>query len=112
MPGRKIHDEADAHHCLQSLEDSGLSLVEWAREHGIDGRSLRLRGINLQRREPAPDAPAPVRLIELVPDRTHDASVTPGAGTRYVVRIADVEIEVGDDFRQDTLARLLEVVTC
>ena len=68
MPRRKIRDEADARRCLRSLEDSGLTLVEWAREPSVDGRSLRHWGPNLQRREPVSKAVPPVRLVELVPN--------------------------------------------
>ena len=112
MPGRKIRDEADARHCLWSLKDSGLTLVEWAREHGIDGRSLRLWGLNLWRREPISEpAPPSIRLVELVTDETAHDSPRPTV-PRYVVRVAGIEVEVGDDFKEATLARLLEVVAC
>lgn len=109
MPRRKIRDEADARRCLRSLEESGLTLREWALEHWVDGRSLRAWGNNLARRH---SSAAPARLVELVANERSGKASGWAAGPRYVVRVAGVEVEVGDDFRQETLLRLLEVVAC
>jgi hypothetical protein len=44
---RKIEDEREARRCLKSARAAGLTAGEWAREHGIDGRSLNAWRINL-----------------------------------------------------------------
>jgi hypothetical protein len=46
----------------------------------------------------------PPRLVELVP------ASTPRTAGRYVVRVADAEIELADDFREETLARLVRAL--
>ncbi len=40
MAGRKIRDAADARACMHTAQTSGLTRTEWAREQGIDERSL------------------------------------------------------------------------
>jgi hypothetical protein len=99
MPRRKIRDATDARRCLDAAEASGLHRVEWARRHGVNARSLNAWRVNLERGA----APEPLRLLELV------SSAQPAAG-RYVVHVGEVSVEVDDDFREDTLARLLRVV--
>lgn len=99
MAKRKIRDHADAHECLAAQASSGLNLAAWARREGIDGRSLNLWRVNLTRHETK--AP-PTRLVELVP--------TPPPPVRYTIRCRHLAVEFGDDFDQDTLFRLLQVV--
>ena len=102
MARRKIRDEADAQNCLRALDASGLPLPEWARLNEVDGRSLSLWRLNLTRRLESP-RPRP-RLIELVP------RPAPVVAARYVVRCGELEVEVGEDFDDHTLQRLLRVV--
>ena len=72
---RKIEDESDARRCLRAAKLSGRGSGEWARTHGIDGRSLNAWGVNLARRGTTaaprrrkPKAPRPAHaLVELVP---------------------------------------------
>jgi hypothetical protein len=105
----------------------GENLGRWARAHGIDGRSLNAWRINLEarakstsRRPPrtkaalakaalAKAAPAKsTSLVELVP-RSRVELVVP-TSARYVVRIEGAELEVGDDFDAETVARLVRVL--
>ena len=95
MAGRRIRDEADARACLAAVEASGLGRAEWARREGIDARSLNVWRMNLSRKR------APARLVELVPTVR---------AARYVVRCGHLEVEIGDDFNEATLFRLLQVV--
>lgn len=99
MARRKILDEAEAVQCLDAHCASGLTLAEWARRHGIDGRSLNIWRMNLARRGTAHRAP---RLVELV--------ASGGPPSRYTVRCGRLAVEVDDDFDQETLLRLLQVV--
>lgn len=96
--GRKIRDIQDARASLAAWEASSLALGVWAREQGIDGRSLHCWKLNLRGR-----TRAPARLVELVPA---PRSMT----ARYTVRFDGIELELGDDFRDDTLGRLLQVL--
>ncbi len=105
MAGRKIRDAADARASLSASARSELSRVEWARHHGIDGRSLNAWCLNLARRNRSRAEPRPVRLVELVPT----ATARPTTG-RYLVRCGDLEVEVDGGFDDGTLARLLRVV--
>ena len=102
---RKIVDERDARACLKAAKAAGLSAGQWAREHGFDGRSLHAWRMNLSRGQggKGPAAARP-RLVELVPEPA------PRAEARYVVRVADAELEVTDAFREETLVRLVRAL--
>jgi hypothetical protein len=38
---REIEDERDARACLEAVNAAGVGIGQWAREHRVDGRSLR-----------------------------------------------------------------------
>jgi len=99
---RKIRDAQDARRCLAAAEASGLSRREWARQHGVDGRSLFAWTKKLP-----PEAPRrgdkPSGMVELIPD----AGQTEG---RYVIRYGQLAVEVDEHFDEATLTRLLKVV--
>ena len=85
---------------------AGLTPGAWARAHGVDGRSLNAWRVNLSRRGTSRRAASPApRLIELVPTAAPQ-QVEP----RYVVRIADAAIELADEFRDDTLVRIVRAL--
>jgi len=100
---RKVVDEKDARACLVAVARSGLTLRSWAQRHGVDGRSLHAWQVNLSGRA-ALATRAPAKLVELVP-----ASAV-ASRRRYVVRVGDASIEIGDDFDAATLRRILEVL--
>jgi hypothetical protein len=107
---RKIVDARDARACVKAARAAGLSLGAWARQHGVDGRSLHAWSVNIGR---AHAAKAPPKLVELVPVGAPDRLVLPGpspGAARYVVRVGAVAVEVGDDFQADTLARVVRVL--
>lgn len=103
MAGRRIFNEQDARRCLAAVKSSRADLGTWARAHGVDGRSLNLWRVNLSRRgTPRPRAVKPVRLVELVPAVPHSVPRGP-----YVLRVGGVELEVGDQFDEQSLRRLV-----
>lgn len=102
---RKIVDEKDARACLASVIRSGETLRAWAKRHRVDGRSLHAWKRNLSRREPGAESGIGPRLVELVP-----MSRSGPDPRRYLVRIGEAAIEVGDDFDAGTLRRLIEVL--
>ena len=112
---RKIDDESEARRCLRAAKLAGRSAGEWARAHGIDGRSLNAWKVNLARRgttaaprRSKPTAPPPAHaLIELVP--TGSSSKLAGGG-RYVLEVAGARVEFGDDCSVTTLRRVLEAL--
>ena len=95
---RKIEDERDARRCLEAAAAAGLSVGAWARAHGVDGRSLNAWRLNLAAAQPVP------KLVELVaaPQARQDA--------RYVVRVGEVALEVGADFDEETLVRIVRAL--
>lgn len=112
---RKIDDETEARRCLRAAKLAGRSAGEWARAHGIDGRSLNAWKVNLarrgttaapRRREPKSSPPAHA-LVELVP-----ASPSPKllAGGRYVLEVAGARLEFDDGCSVATLRRVLEAL--
>jgi hypothetical protein len=100
---RKIVDEKDARACLVAVARSGLTLRAWAQRQGVDGRSLHAWQVNLSGRS-ALARPVPAKLVELVPVSTAVST------RRYIVRVGDASVEVGDDFDVATLQRILEVL--
>lgn len=95
--GRRIESEREARRCLSAARAAGQSAGEWAREHGIDGRSLNAWRVNLARgrRE--------LQLVELVP-------AVAASECRYLVRVGGVAVEIGDDFREETVVRLVRAL--
>jgi hypothetical protein len=81
-------------------------LGAWAREHGVDGRSLNLWRVNLARRGVLRVRATAPKLVELV--------VAPAAvvdrRASFVLRVGDVELEVGDNFDETSLRRLVAVL--
>jgi len=106
---RKVHDEREARAMLAKVQAAGGDFAAWARAHGVDGRSLHAWSRNLARRgrttrSRRPDADPELRLVEIV------AAPTSQVGGRYVLRVADAEVEFGDDFHEDTLRRVVAVL--
>ena len=112
---RRIEDELEARRCLLAVAASERPLAEWARGQGIDGRSLNAWRVNLGRRESpaARPAKAPAKrvrggLVELVP--TSRPTTALGGTGRYVLEVDGARLEFGDDFREETLARVMGVL--
>jgi hypothetical protein len=113
--GRKIEDERDALRCLRKVGHTGLSVGEWARAHGIDGRSLHAwriaiarRGVAVRHRKAsAKSKRAKLALVEIVPA----APVTERVGVgRYVLVVGAARVEFGDDVSVATLRRVFEAL--
>lgn len=102
MAGRKVFNEQDARRCLAAVRASRRELAEWAREHGVDGRSLNLWRVNLERRGVVRVRAETPRMIELVPMAARVVARAP-----YVLRIGGVELELGADFDEQSLRRLV-----
>jgi len=100
MAGRKVVDEAEAEGLLAEWRAEAVDFRVFCRERGLDGRSLQCWRMILSRRAGA----RPVRLLELTLPEPSRAVAT------YRVTVGDFTVEVGDDFRDDTLGRLLGVV--
>jgi hypothetical protein len=117
MPaGRKIEHEVEARRHLRAALRSGLTIGEWARARGIDGRSLRAWGLNIARRRsqargieraPRKRTTAAHALVELVPNA---ARAGVAVGQRYVIEVAGARFEFGDDVSDATLRRVLEAL--
>lgn len=100
MATRKIRDEADARACLAAVKASGLDRLAWARLEGVSTRSLGWWHSKIgQHLEPSPSKP---RMVELVVSPQPILQVA-----RYVIRRGDLEVEFDDNYRDETLRRLL-----
>src|SRR5690606_4609121 len=114
---RKVVDEREARALLAKAARSGADLVAVARAHGVDGRSLNAWRYNLARGARPPTAPGSAAsrrarragLIELVPTEVRDRP-QPAGGARYTLCVGRAQLEFGDDAREDTLRRVLEVL--
>jgi transposase-like protein len=104
MAGRRIFNEQDARRCLAAAKASQASLAEWSRAHGVDGRSLNLWRVNLERRG-GPRPSGALKVVELVP-------VPSPSGTRgpFRLHIRGVELEVSAEFDEEALRRLVGVL--
>ena len=99
---RKVRGRDDAEALLGELAASDMDFKAFCRCKGVDGRSLQWWRTHLA----SPRSEPPVRLAELVskpPLRTQPV--------HYRVHVADHVIEVDDAFRDETLARLIVVVS-
>jgi hypothetical protein len=113
---RKIDDEVDARACLAAAAKSRMTLGQWARAHGVDGRSLHAWQMNTSRGARSTTrraikstrvrvrGPRQLGLVELVPV----ASATRTA--RYVVTVGALALEFGDDCQDETIRRVLRVL--
>ena len=106
MAGRKIRDERDARRCIAAAQAAGLDRSKWARQHGIDGRSL----FGWSRKLKHGDKSRKIKngkqrngLVELVPSSS-------SAEGRYVIRCGKLAVELDEHFDEATLARLLRVI--
>ena len=115
---RKINNETEARRFLRAAKLAGLSAGEWARAHGIDGRSLHAWKMNLAGRAATVATAAPRRskpkaappgrgLVELV---AAGSSARLAAGGRYVLEVAGARVEFDDDCSVATLRRVLEAL--
>jgi transposase-like protein len=105
MAGRKVFNEQDARRCLAAVKATRRTLATWAREHGVDGRSLNLWRVNLERRGVVRTPTSPPRLVELV------VAPPPGAvRAPLVLRAGGVEVEVNEHFDDALLRRLIGVL--
>jgi transposase-like protein len=100
MHGRRVRDEQDARDCLRAAADCQQDRAEWARENGVDPRSLNAWRINLGRASRS--GPGMLELVAAV--RVVRAAAT------YTVRCGGFAVDVGPDFDERVLARLLGVV--
>jgi transposase-like protein len=104
MAKRKIRDERDARRCLAAAKEAGLTRAEWARQHGVDGRSLYAWARNLKRDDRKTGHRQKHKgLVELIPEARH-------ARSRYVIRCGQLAVEVDEQFDEAILARLLRVI--
>jgi len=101
MAGRKIGNEQEARRCLAAARSARGALGEWARARGIDGRSLNAWRVNLERRRVRRSRGGVPKLVELVP------AGVPVSPARYVLHVKGVGLELGDDFNEQTLRRLV-----
>ena len=111
---RKIEDEREARACLAAVARAGTRIGPWARARGIDGRSLHAWHMNLSRRAQPVErrmaiatkavGAATAGLVELVPS----AAAQPSG--RYVLVVGSISFGFGDDFREETLRRVLGVL--
>lgn len=98
---RRVRNEQDAKRCLEAARAAGQGRSEWARQHGVDGRSLyswekKLAPDESEQRERQGG------LVELIPGSPQVAG--------YVVRYGQFAVEVDEHFDEETLGRLLKVV--
>lgn len=105
MERRKISDEAEARSALRAIARAGVSIKTWAREHGVDGRSLHAWDMALTRRAQGGARPrqAGAALVELIP-------TIPVSSARYVVRVGEFSLEFGDDANEEMLRRAVGVL--
>lgn len=115
---KKIQDESEARRYLSAFEAHTGDLRSFARMHGIDGRSLHAWRANLSRatsssvrvrrnNSAAADGLARSALVELVASNQADSPSNPA---RYALAVGGIRLEFGDDFRDSTLRRVMELL--
>ena len=101
MAGRKVLDADDARACLAAAAEAGVARVAWAREHGVDARSLNAWRLALTRHERRPASKPEVVEWIAAPARNAPA---------FLVHAGRFAVEVDPDFDAGALKRLLAVV--
>ena len=102
---RKVRDYDDARALLDAWSESGLSFTAFCKQKGVNGRSLHIWRVNLDRWAPQASHQEPkLDLVELT-------LAAPSARAKYRIEIDGAVIEVDDQFQEQTLARLLGVLT-
>ena len=101
MPGRKVLDADDARACLAAAAEAGMARVAWAREHGVDARSLNAWRLALTRHERRP--PDKPEMVEWIAAPARSAPT-------FLVHAGRFAVEVDPDFDAGALKRLLTVV--
>lgn len=113
--GRTVKDAEDARACLAAAASTGMTLYGWCSANNVASSGLYQWRKRLAARpggEPrfvevtaaAPTAPAAVTEVRIAPPVASSAD-----RTIYEVHLGDCRVVVGDDFRDETLARLLRV---
>jgi hypothetical protein len=100
--GKKMQDESEARRCLLAARREGQSAGKWARAHRIDGRSLHVWRMNLERgggtarlRPRKPKASTTARtLVELV---ASPSGVELTGRDRYVLEVGGARLEFDDN---------------
>lgn len=100
--GRKVRNEAEAVALIEEARLRGVEPREVAVERGICGRSLQGWRLVFSKRRARPSEEA---ILELVP-MTVDQSPT----RSYRVWVGELVVEVGDEFDEGTLRRLVSVL--
>ena len=95
---RKVRNEADARKLLDAWRRSGRILRDWCHAEGLNAHSLGWWRMHLGNQG--------IRMMEVTPA----VVPVPQRSARYFIHLDDVCIEVSDDFREDTLTRLLALV--
>lgn len=97
---RKVRDREEAVRLLEEHATGTQTLRAFCAARHIDARSLHCWKLNLARpRSRGSHGPA-LRLVELV-------AKPPPAARGYLLHVGDVTIEVGDDFDDGHVARLI-----
>jgi hypothetical protein len=106
MAKRKITDVVEARRCVEAAQRAGQTLTVWAREHGVDGRSLRGWPRRLGHVLPGPVKDVGIKraLVELVlrPD--------PVVAARYSLAAQGIRFEFGEDASAAMLQRVVGVL--
>lgn len=104
MAKRIITDEVEARRCVQAAGRAEQTPTAWAREHGIDGRSLRgwTRKLGLTASVgSAKAAILPPMLVELVPKPELRRSAP------YAVVVNDVRFEFSEEASASMIQRVV-----
>ena len=103
MELRKVAGATEARRLLEEAALRGVERAVWARARGVDPRSLNAWRMNLGRKG-AEATGSGLRLVEVTPEPPLASSA------RYTVVVGHVRVEVGDDFCEAALRRLLLVL--
>ena len=104
--GRRVRDRSEATELLDEWKNSGERMSEWCAARGINWYSLNAHRGHRER--------GMMRMNEFVELTVAEPVVSaPAAMARYRLCVGDYTLEVEDDFRDDSVRRLLHLAaTC
>jgi transposase-like protein len=100
--------ESEAQEVLEAYEESGLTVAEFARLHGLGPQ--RLRGWKKRRAEEVSPAAAFVPVHVAAPPSREAREVAPGTASMEVVLARGRRIRVEPGFEEEALARLVRAL--
>lgn len=90
---------------IQNRCASGMTVVKWCAENGINPKTYYYRLKNLRKATLSKIEPQDIVSLSSIPETTEPSE-------RIEMICGDIKISIPDNFKSDTLKRIMETVKC